>query len=58
MKRKLVEDILRDLVFDKWGTDKTIKVIGTTIVGAGVGALIGCMLIESENRNNVLEGDV
>lgn len=39
MGKKLLNNILNDLIFKEWGTPKTVNVIGGMILGAAIGGL-------------------
>ena len=54
----ILHDIIVDLVFYRWGTKKTFKVVGGTIIGGAFGAVISAALIpDNPKTNNKKEND-
>lgn len=51
MDKALIREVLEDLVFEQWGTTKTVTVIGGALLGATIGALAAIRLAVSKNIN-------
>lgn len=48
----IINDSINDLVFVRWGTSKTFKVIGCTIFFGAIGALIGSIAFPNDPETN------
>ena len=53
----ILHDIIVDLVFYRWGTKKTFKVVGGTIIGGAFGAVISAALIPDNPKTNNKKGE-
>ena len=49
----ILHDTVSDLVFNKWGTQKTFKVIGMTIIGGAIASIMGATLIQDKPKVNL-----
>ena len=51
MGKKLLNNMLSDLIFKEWGTPKTVNVIGGMILGAAIGGLVMMKVTPSKPSN-------